>query len=189
MKTFSENLTKLGRATRRKVQEYLQLLEDAGLIKVVSPNRVDLFRDYKNCRVGFTIITLDEGFRRKLEPYSSTVLNRIGALEMLHAAGVCTYCSIEPIMSCLKSDPFKIVTELKPYVDLFEFGKWSPYVKTGIPVNYDEAYYAKLFPKLIAFCENIDVKYCIAVHSEKFLRSLDLKFVPHLHVTDLVQGE
>jgi hypothetical protein len=147
---------------------------------------VDLFKTYSRCRVGFSIMTLDEDFRQKLEPYSSPVAERRSALETLKKEGVSTICSVEPIMPCTESDPFEIVRAMRPYVDIFEFGKWSPYVKKGIPVEYDSNYYVGLFSKLIPYCEQEKVNYCIAVHSDKFLKDHGFSFIPHQMVTDIL---
>jgi hypothetical protein len=145
---------------------------------------LDLFREYDKCRVGLSIMTLDEDFRQQLEPYSSPVAERCSALETLKNNGVSTLCSVEPIMPSKLSDPFEIVRSLRKYVDIFEFGKWSPYVKKGIPLTYDENYYLQLFSKLIPYCEQEGVKYCIALHTDAFLRAHGLRFIPHQSVSD-----
>lgn len=149
---------------------------------------LDLFKSYQNCRVGFTVITLDRKLKDILEPYSSPIEDRCKALETLKREGVSTYCSIEPIMPCNESNPFEIILALKPYVNLFEFGKWSPYIKKGIPEtilrNYSEQYYVGLFSKLLPFCKQQNIHYCIAVHSESFLTEHGFSFILHQLVTD-----
>ncbi len=137
------------------------------------------------CRVGFTIITLDDEFRKKLEPNASPIEDRIEGLKTLKKEGISTYLSVEPIMPCEESDPIQIIERLKPYVDLFEFGKWNPktYVDKGLVkeatgIVHDKDFYVDMFPKLISYCEKNDVTYCIASHSADFLRSLGASYIP-----------
>lgn len=137
---------------------------------------IDLIKSYKNCRVGFTIITLNEEFKARLEPYSPSVDARKNALRVFSQEGVSTFCLMEPIMSTKESNPFEIIEELHEDVELFMLGKWSPYVKKGIPVEYDEVYYADLFSKLIPYCEKQGIPYCITPHSEEFLRRKGITF-------------
>lgn len=149
---------------------------------------IAIFKAYKNCRVGFTIITLDEDFRELLEPNASPIEDRCEGLEILKEYGISTYCSVEPIMSDVRSDPLAIINKLRNYVDLFEFGKWNPYAKKEIEeqagVVYSDDYYLKVFSELIPYCEKEGIKYCIAKHSEDFLKSHGFRFIPAQLVSD-----
>jgi hypothetical protein len=137
---------------------------------------IDLLKRYRRCRVGFTIITLNDKFKARLEPYSPSIDARKSALRAFSREGVSTFCLMEPIMSTEESDPFDIIAELRGDVDLFMLGKWSPYVKKGIPVEYNEVYYANLFSSLIPYCEEQGIQYCITPHSEEFLKSKGIAF-------------
>ena len=140
---------------------------------------IDLLKEYDKCRVGFTIITLDDDFRKALEPNASPIEERCRALEILKAEGISTYCSLEPIMSDKRSDPIAIVDRLKDCVDLFEFGKWNPKFKDSVPVQYDEGWYVNTFPKLNKHCDELGVNYCHAGHSKEFLINHGFKFIPY----------
>ena len=70
---------------------------------------IDLFKDYKWCRVGVTISSLDERFRRLLEPNTASYPQRIAVLETLKDYGVSNYLSCEPIMPVEESNPLLIV--------------------------------------------------------------------------------
>ncbi len=129
-------------------------------------------------------MTLDEGYKQTLEPYSSSIEERCKALETLKKEGISTYCSIEPIMPEKESNPFEIIKRLSPFVDLFELGKWSPYIKKGVSENYSEDYYINLFKQLIPFCQDMKVHYCIASHSEELLKEHGIRFISHQLVTD-----
>ena len=149
---------------------------------------IDLLKGYDRCRVGFTVITLDEDFRKLLEPSASPIADRCEALKTLKDAKITTYCSVEPIMSDRRSDPIAIVDKLKDCVDLFEFGKWNPYAKNEIEekigIIYNEDYYIKVFSGLIPLLEQEGIRYCIAKHSEEFLQSHGFRFIPAQLVMD-----
>ncbi|MCP4607529.1 MAG: radical SAM protein [Planctomycetes bacterium] len=152
---------------------------------------IDLFKGYDNCRVGFTIITLDDELRKKLEPNASPIEDRIEGMKVLKGEGITTHCSVEPIMPCAESDPIQIIERLGQYVDLFEFGMWNPklnankeLMREAAGIEFDKDFYADMFPKLISYCEKNEVHYCMASHSEKFLRGLGLKFIPTQLVTN-----
>jgi hypothetical protein len=144
---------------------------------------IDVIKSYKNCRVGFTIITLNDEFKARLEPYSPSIDARKNALKVFSREGVSTFCLMEPIMSTKESNPFEIIAELRGDVELFMLGKWSPYVKKGIPVKYDEVYYTDLFKKLIPYCEKHGIPYCITPHSEEFLKGKGITFREYQSLT------
>ena len=58
---------------------------------------IDLFKQNKKIEVGFTINSLDEDFRKKVEPYSSSVKQRIAALKKLHKEGIGTFAMLGPL--------------------------------------------------------------------------------------------
>jgi hypothetical protein len=144
---------------------------------------IDLFRNYRWCRMGVTITSLDENFRRALEPYSVSYERRIGVLKILKENKVSTYLSCEPMIPVEEADPVHIVRMLRDVVDLFEFGMWNKYRKQGIPEiyyrNYSDAYYMELFRRIIDFCETEKVNYCIAAHSRSFIEEHTLPFRPY----------
>jgi DNA repair photolyase len=146
---------------------------------------IDLFKGYDKCRVGFSVITLDDYFRQLLEPNSSPIPDRCEALETLQTAGVSTYCSVEPIMPDQRSDPIAIVDRLKDSVDLFEFGKWNPndnskrLVENILGTVYNEKYYVDVFKNIKTYCAIHSINYCHAGHSEDFLTKYQLEFIPH----------
>jgi DNA repair photolyase len=153
---------------------------------------IDLFRGYGKCRVGLTIMTLDDEFRQKLEPNASPIEERINALKQLKDAGVSTYCSVEPIMPDKRSDPLAVVARVKEYVDLIEFGKWSvkkdsqSNVENILGVKYNQDYYTDLFKQINEYCDTNNINYCHAKHSKSFLELHDIRFRPYLTVLDSI---
>lgn len=144
---------------------------------------LDLFRGYRQCRIGVTVTSLDANFRRVLEPFSDTYDARIKVLRVLKTNGIQTYLSCEPIFPVKEADPIAIVKTLRDFVDLFEFGMWNPYRKQGIPQyyfqNYSDDYYVRVFKEIIAFCEKEGINYCLASHSRDFVEEHGLPFKPY----------
>jgi len=139
---------------------------------------VDLFKNYKWCRVGVTITSLDDNVRSELEPFSSNVASRIKVLETLKDNNVSTYVSCEPIFPIGEANPIEIVKKLRAFTDLFEFGMWNP--QTEVPARYrehhSERYYAKMFREIIEFCDTEKINYGIATHSRSFVERHGLPF-------------
>ncbi len=144
----------------------------------------DLFKNYDKCRVGFTIVTLDDNLRQSLEPNASSTADRIEALKELRQAGISTYCSVEPILPDKRSDPIAIMDRLKDYVDLWEFGMWNPkdnslrLVEKILGTGYNEYYYVNVFNNIKEYCDKNKINYCHAGHSEKFLKECGITFKP-----------
>jgi len=141
---------------------------------------IDLFKGYKWCRVGTTITSLDEGFRRELEPNSASYERRIVTLKQLKDAKISTYLSCEPIFPVGEVDPVRIIMELKDIVDLFEFGMWSKYRTQGINEyyykKYNDAYYVSTFKRIIDYCEQHKINYGLAAHSRDFIERNGLPY-------------
>jgi DNA repair photolyase len=141
---------------------------------------IDLFKHYKWCRIGATITSLDESFRRTLEPFSASYEKRIRMLKILKDNSISTYLSCEPIFPVKEANPIEIVKELGSIVDLFEFGMWNKYCIKNIPeyyyANYSDDYYVGLFKEIIQFCEKQKINYCLASHSRKFVEEHGLPF-------------
>jgi len=150
---------------------------------------IDLFTGYDKCRVGLTIVTLDDKLRQMLEPNSSPITDRIDTLKQLRRAGISTYCSIEPILPDERSNPFAIVDTLQDYVDLFEFGMWNPKRNSQLEVErvlgtqYDPNYFVDVFKRVNDYKH---ITYCHASHSKDFLEQHGMKFIPYPTV---YQGE
>ena len=141
---------------------------------------IDLFKGYKWCRVGVTITSLDEGFRKEMEPYSASYERRIAALKILKDNGISTYLSCEPIFPVREVDPVYIVDNLKDVVDLFEFGMWNKYRTQGIPEHYykdyNDAYYVFIFSRILEYCQQHQINYGFASHSKDFMERNGLPY-------------
>ena len=52
---------------------------------------IDLLKEFRDLSVGISLNTLDDGFRKDMEPGAPSVQRRLKALEKLHSAGIPTY--------------------------------------------------------------------------------------------------
>lgn len=66
------------------------MVEDIGLLK-----------EFRDLSVGISLNTLDDDFRKDMEPGAPSVQRRLNALEKLHSAGIPTYLFISPIFPYL----------------------------------------------------------------------------------------
>jgi len=75
---------------------------------------IDLFKQFKNIVVGFSITTHDEAIKKIFEPHSPSIRSRIEALKNLREENIGTYAFIGPM---LPLDPEPLVTMLDGLVD------------------------------------------------------------------------
>jgi DNA repair photolyase len=75
---------------------------------------LDLFKQFDELTVGFSIGTHDEKIRKIFEPHSPSIQSRIEALRTLRGQGIPTYAFVGPM---LPLDPRKIVTMLDGAVE------------------------------------------------------------------------
>lgn len=64
-------------------------------------NDIDLLKEFRDLSVGISLNTLDDDFRKDMEPGAPSVKRRLKALEKLHSAGIPTYLFISPIFPYL----------------------------------------------------------------------------------------
>ena len=92
------------------------------LTKSVLPD--SLLSTSKINEYGITLVSLDDSFRKKYEPYASNYEDRIAALKKLHDHGFYTWVSIEPYPTpnICKQDLKKILEKIS-FVDYIVFGR------------------------------------------------------------------
>ena len=79
---------------------------------------LDLLKQFLSCEVGFTIVTTDEKLRREIEPFASSITERLAALKQIHDAGLPTYIFIGPILPYLTGWK-EIISTTKDFVDYY----------------------------------------------------------------------
>ena len=77
---------------------------------------IDLFKAMPRIKIGMSLNTLDDGFRRDIEPRASSVGQRISALKTLHENGISTYLFISPIFPYI-TDTEELCAAAAPFVD------------------------------------------------------------------------
>jgi DNA repair photolyase len=94
------------------------------LTKGIYPPVLESGRYNKDNIYGITLVSLDEGFRRRYEPFAAPLIDRINALYELHSKGLKTWVSMEPYPTpnMVQQDVGKILEELS-FVDRIVFGK------------------------------------------------------------------
>ena len=106
---------------------------------------IDLIRTFPDARVGFSINTLDEGFRSDMDKAVS-IERRLSAMKTLHDAGIRTTCFISPIFSGI-TDVEAIVERVKKQCNLIWLenlnlrGTFKPEI-----INYIRRKYPELIP-------------------------------------------
>jgi len=78
---------------------------------------IDLLKKFKDVEVGFTFTSLDDGVRRAFEPGSSSVQEKLDAIEQLRTAGIRVYVFFGPMLPYLS---FKTDGELDEYFETFK---------------------------------------------------------------------
>lgn len=97
-----------------KSREILELLSHTDAhVEILSKSDlmvrdIDLLKKIPDLSVGISLNTLDDGFRRDIEPGAPSVQRRLRALEALHREGITTYLFISPI--------FPYITDIRAIV-------------------------------------------------------------------------
>lgn len=129
------------------------------LTKGVLPIELSAFS--KENEYGITLISLDEEYRKKIEPGSATYQERLSALQTLHDAGYKTWVSVEPYPTpnLIAQDLSSILKEIL-FTDKIIFGRTN-YSKEITSYSNHKAFYNKEAQKVIDFCKDRGIIYHI----------------------------
>ena len=109
------------------------------------------------------MVSLNEDFKKKFEPYSAPFEERISSLKFLHERGLKTWVSIEPYPTPnLDPEAYnieKLLNAIK-FVDKIIFGKLNYNVESN-KFESNEKFYKECAKKVIAFCKKHGIKYHI----------------------------
>ncbi|MCR4443171.1 MAG: radical SAM protein [Peptococcaceae bacterium] len=129
------------------------------LTKGVLPKELKNF--YKKNEYGITLISLNENFREKYEPYSAEYEKRIESLKYLHENGCKTWVSIEPYPTPnIMSQDFVKILQAVDFVDKIIFGRLNYNPKVSAYRGHKE-YYNKLSNLVMEFCSARGIEYHI----------------------------
>jgi DNA repair photolyase len=146
---------------------------------------IDLLKQFDNCEVGLTITTLDDNLRKEIEPFASSVQNRIETLQKLKEEGIRSYVFIGPILPFL-TDWKEIILKTKHCSDLYMFEnlnvrgdiwnsvkKWLNEKHPELLEDYEKIYFSKsdywnkVEEEIKQFCKEQKVKHRIYFHHSK----------------------
>lgn len=81
---------------------------------------IEILKGLKNIKVGISMNTLNESFRKKIEPAASTIDDRLLTLRILKQNGIQTYLFVAPIFPGI-TDISTIVKETEEFVEEYAF--------------------------------------------------------------------
>lgn len=110
---------------------------------------------------GITLVSLDEGFRQEIEPFSAPYYERINALQKLHELGCLTWVSIEPYPTpnIIEQNLTKIL-EAVSFADKIIFGRTNYSKKVSAYKKHRQFYNAEA-NTFIAYCREHNISFHI----------------------------
>ncbi|MBI4665880.1 MAG: radical SAM protein [Nitrospinae bacterium] len=104
---------------------------------------------------GITLISLDDKYRKKYEPFSAPYKERIRSLYALHKKGVKTWVSIEPYPTPnILDQDFREILESIAFVDKIIFGRLNYNSLVTKYLNEETDFYDQLSRQVIGFCQS-----------------------------------
>ncbi|MDR0551189.1 MAG: radical SAM protein [Spirochaetaceae bacterium] len=176
----------------KKTRQVLEALKDTGcntgiLTKSKNVHRdIQLFKQLKNIEVGVSLNTVDDSFRKLIEPAAGAVEERIGVLKTLREQGIKNWLFMSPIFPFL-SDYKKIIERTKDFVDYYGFEnlnlragykfrvlalieqKYNHLYKhyKDIYIKGNAAFWSLLEKEIISYCEDNNIEYRMYFYHEK----------------------
>lgn len=122
---------------------------------------IELAEFNKENEYGITIITLDDAFRKKMEPGAASIEERIRALEALHNKGCKTWVSMEPYPTPnFIEQNLNDILERLSFTDKIIFGRMHYNKMVSGYKGYKE-FYNQCAQEVIDFCEIRGIDYHI----------------------------
>lgn len=175
----------------RKILE--RLVETEAEISILTKSKlvvrdIDLFKKFKNIRVGISINTLNDDFARIIERSASKPTERLEAIKKVSEAGIQTYVFISPFFPEI-TDFKAIIKEAVDYSNKFSFENLNfrphnvPRIMRIIKENYpnllskykeiqkDHSYWDILEDEIKNYCIKKKINYKIGFHHGGFSKS------------------
>jgi DNA repair photolyase len=155
--------------------EIISMLNDSGikctaLTKGLLPLELSVMS--KDNEYGITLISLDEMFRKKIEPGTAPYVDRIARLHELHKLGCKTWVSIEPYPTpnIIEQD-FDEILKTVSFVDKIIFGRTN---YNAIISKYREhkTFYNELSETVIDFCTRNGIAFHIKEGTQTLLKAI-----------------
>lgn len=129
------------------------------LTKGVLPSELSELSDENE--YGITLISLNEDYRERMEPYTAPYVERIAALRTLHDRGCKTWVSIEPYPTPnLIEQSLDEILKSVSFVDKIIFGRTN-YSKEVSSYKGHKAFYNEVAQQVIDFCNDHGIAYHI----------------------------
>ena len=110
---------------------------------------------------GITLVSLDEDYRKRVEPGAASYQKRLAALRALHDKGCKTWVSIEPYPTPnLIEQDLSIILEALAFTDKIIFGRTN-YSKEITAYKEHRAFYNAQAEQVIAFCKKRKIHFYI----------------------------
>jgi len=131
--------------------------------KALTNSKFDRLNEY-----GITLVSLNNKFKKKYEPFSAPYNRRINSLKNLHNEGLKTWVSIEPYPTPNLDDAQEIDNLLNKikFVDRIIFGKMN-YNAASSRFKGNKFFYEECSRKVIEFCKKNNTKYHIKCGTKK----------------------
>ena len=121
---------------------------------------ISLADESKENEYGITLVSLDEDYRKRMEPGAAPIQSRIRALRDLSEKGCKTWISMEPYPTPnLVEQDLEIILEEVKFVNKIIFGRTN-YSKEVSAFRDHKEFYNRCVKQVISFCE----KHKIAFH-------------------------
>ncbi|MCX7817577.1 MAG: radical SAM protein [Syntrophales bacterium] len=120
---------------------------------------MDLFLKARDCEVGFSITTTDDGIRRLFEPNAAPIDMRIEALDKMHSLGIRTYAMIAPILPGAED----LVKDLKGKVDYIIVDRLNYHYADrvfkahSLPLASEEDFYRPVVNRIRNMCRDAQI--------------------------------
>ena len=125
---------------------------------ILPPELSDLSKENE---YGITLISLDEKYRKHVEPGAAPYAERLASLKALHEAGCKTWVSIEPYPTPNMIDQdLNEILEAVSFTDRIIFGRTN-YSKFANAFENHRHFYNECAKMVIAFCEDKGIAYHI----------------------------
>lgn len=122
---------------------------------------ISLAEESKKNEYGITLVSLDEDYRKRMEPGAAPIQSRIQALRDLSKKGCKTWISMEPYPTpnLVEQDLGTILDEVK-FVNKIIFGRTN-YSKEVSAFRDHKDFYNKCAEQVISFCEEHKISFYI----------------------------
>lgn len=155
-------------------QAYVSILTKSSLVL----RDIDMLKQLPQCKVIFSFTTLDESLRQRIEPFTSTIDEKIKALQTLHENGIDTGIMVAPIFPHL-TNWRQIVEQTSSYTNNYLFDRLNmrsfllhrlmDFIEIHYPsllaayseifVQENSAYYEQLAHEISHYCQEKQLSY------------------------------